>query len=258
MNKREVFNHFSKILDNMIDNSLFWPTFLQCPGYMEDTHGSIDDEAMPDNIHMFFGATRGCLFDETYDYVAKFDIESDNCGSACEREEAIFEDALAANLAQYFAEVIYLGTYTKIIHFYDYYKIEQHMSWYDYNPEDFDNEFMKNEDNFGEIHDIVISIPLYAYPKAEEHRYMPFPKQQEIEYESKARKIVSPLRDRNLVVAIAFIREYGEEVYHELTDFLYIHNINDLHMGNVADIKHKVVLIDYAGYHCGDSTDSNY
>ena len=77
MNQEAVFNHFSKIIDNMLDNSLFFETFWQRP-YSEDSiEGSVDDAALPANINLFFGASRGCIFDTDYNYVVKFDIEGD-------------------------------------------------------------------------------------------------------------------------------------------------------------------------------------
>lgn len=253
MNKREVFKHFSNIFDDMLYHSLFWNTYFQAPYSMEDASGSIDNIAFPENLSMKFGATRGCLIDTNYDYVVKFDIEGDANGYACEREEYLYNKATDAGVEQYFAECVYLGTYTKTIHFYDYRDIERNMNWCGYDWREFEQDFMENEDYFGEIHDITISIPLYAYPKAEEHCYMPFPRGEENEYINKAQKIVSPLRDRNLAVAIEFISEYSEDDYQTLTDFLCAYDINDLHAGNLADIKGHYTIIDYAGYHCGDS-----
>ena len=71
-----------------------------------------------------------------------------------------------------------------------------------------------------------------------------------------AQKIHSPMRERNLAVAIDFIREYGQEAYVALSDFMYEENINDLHCGNVGDIDGRMVFIDYSGYH--SSCDETY
>lgn len=259
MNKNEVFAHFSSILNDMLDTSLFFETFWQAPYSSEDFYGSYDDEALPENLNIKFGATRGCIIDDNYDYVVKFDVESDALGYACEREEYLYNEASRENLNQYFAECVYLGTYTKVIRFYDYYEISRHMNWYGYNWQEFEQNFMDNEDYFGEIHDITISIPLYAYPKARPHYFMGVAgSQDENEYISKAQKIVSPMRDSNLAVAVDFIRQYGEEAYQLVTDFLYANDINDLHCANFADIDGHYVAIDYAGYHDGYSTDSDY
>ena len=250
MNKHEVFKHFSDILDDMLYHSLFWSTFFQQPCSMDDVYGSIDDISFPNNLKIKFGATRGCLIDAYYDYVVKFDVEEDRNGSSCKREAYLYNVAKEQNLNQYFAECVYLGTYTKTIHFYDYSIIERQLSWYGYDWREFEQDFMANEDNFGEIHDITISIPLYAYPKAQPH--VPrgiMGSEDENEYMSKAQKIMSPMRDSNLMVAIDFIRQYGEDEYHRITDFLYEEDINDLHISNFADINGKYCAIDYAGYH---------
>ena len=258
MNKHEVFNHFSSILNDMLDTSLFFDTYFQSPYSANDFYGSIDDESMPDNLCIKFGATRGCIIDDDYDYVVKFDVEGDINGSACEREEGLFAQAERQHLAKYFAECIYLGTFTKTIRFYDYYDIERHMNWCDYNWQEFEEEFMANEDDFGEIHDIVISIPLYAYPKAQPHFFRGVQgSQEENEYVAKARKIVSPMRDSNLAVAVDFVRQYGEEEYQRITDFLCANDINDLHCANFADVDGNYVVIDYAGYHDGYNEDND-
>lgn len=254
MNKNEVFAHFSSILNDMLDTSLFFETYWQAPYSSDDFYGSYDDEALPENLNIKFGATRGCIVDDNYDYVVKFDVETDALGYACEREEYLYNEASRENLNQYFAECVYLGTYTKVIHFYDYYEISRHMDWYGYDWREFEQKFMANEDDFGDIHDIVISIPLYAYPKAQPHCPMGIAgTHDDNEYINKAQKIYSPMCNRNLIVAIDFIRQYGEEEYYRITDFLLRENINDLHQENLGDINGHYILLDYSGYHDGYS-----
>lgn len=256
MNKKEIFAHFSEILDDMLYHSLFFDMFLQQPSSIEDIEGSIDDPAVPENIRINFGATRACIVDRNYEYVVKFDIEEDARGSACEREEAIYEQACAEGLEQYFAHPLYLGTYTKEINFYDYYNIDQHLDWYGYD-EDFESTFMDHEDEFGPIRPIVISIPLYAYPRASRlHPNYGRGKEEEAKYESIARSVNSPLRERNLAVAIDFIREFGEVAYYNLTNFMYKMDVNDLHMGNIGEVEGHFALIDYAGYHSAYSSET--
>ena len=250
MNKNEVFAHFSSILDDMLETSLFFDTFWQAPYSSNDFYGSIEDEALPDNLSIKFGATRGCIIDKWYDYVVKFDIEQDVLGYACEREEYIYNQACREGLDKYFAECAYLGTYTKTINFYDYYEISCNMDWYDYDWREFEKDFIANEDNFGDIHEIVISIPLYAYPKANYHHPMKVAgAEDENEYINKAQKICSPMREENLIVAIDFIRQYGEEEYRRITEFLLEENVNDLHQNNLGDIDGHYILLDYSGYH---------
>ena len=252
MNKNEVFAHFSSILDDMLYDSLFFCTYFQQPTSTEDFIGSVDDESLPENLQIRFGATRGVIIDDYYDYVVKFDVEEDGDGLVCEREESIYKDAIGENLNQYFAECCYLGTYTKKINFYDCEKINHFVDWYGYSREQFEEEFMENEDDFGEIHEIVVSIPLYGYPKAQPHRlprtHIHHP---DNEYEKMALSISSPLRSRNLCVAIDFIKQYGLEEYERLSSFLSEEGVNDLHCANCADLGTNYVLIDYGGYHDG-------
>lgn len=250
MNKKEIFAHFSSIIDDMLEESLFFSTYFQRPYSAENMYGSIDDPALPENISIKFGATRGCIIDDYSDYVVKFDVEEDIYGSACERESELYQRAKDLQLNKYFAECVYLGTYTKTIRFYDYDAIDRNLNWCDYDPIGFEEKFIAHEDDFGEIQNIVISIPLYAYPKAKP--FYPIGKlgsSEDNDYAQKAKKISSPLRDENLVVAINFIREYGEEEYQRISSFMYEEDINDLHQANFADVGGHYTVIDYAGYH---------
>lgn len=258
MNKCEVFNHFSKILDTMLEYSLFWDTYFQNPtGLEENAEGNIDNPAFPENLRLRFGITRGCLFDENYNYVVKFDVGTDNYGdSPCRREVDIYNAAKLYNLQNYFTEAIYIGIYHKTIQFYDLEKIENRIAWFDYDPEIFDKNFMEHEDEFGDIIPINISIPLYAYPKATEYRYTMFDKDKESMLEVEARSIASPLRKRGLQIAMEFIDKYGVNEYERLTNFLYEYEVNDLHRGNIGSINNELVIIDYAGYWSGDCIDT--
>lgn len=250
MDKQKIFEHFSKILDNMIDDSLFFQTYFQQPSYIDDIDGAMDDPNVPEGIHVYFGATRGCILDEDCDYVVKFDIDEDaESDSLCEREYSIYHDACAQNMAQYLAPCYRLGTYVKTVQFYRYEEIDQHMNWCDYDPAEFDENFANHEDEFGELQPITIYIPLYAYPKAS----YKFPYCVNDEENERcniiAHKIFSPLRNRSQHVAITFIQQYGEEEYQRFSDFLLEENINDLHTGNCGVVDSHFVIIDYAGYH---------
>lgn len=245
MNKKEIFAHFSSILDDMLYDSLFFKTFWQAPSDEEDMCGSIDDRALPENISINFGATRGCIIDDDYNYVVKFDTNSDLNGPACEREEYLYKAARDNNLEQYFAECIYLGTYVKNILFYDYNKIERYVRWYGYDWREFEKNFMLNEDKFGDLHNITITIPLYAYPKARQHYYREGTK----EDITRAKSITSPMRDSNLAVAIDFVRYYGVEEYQRISNFMYDEDINDLHLANCGEINGHFCIIDYSGYY---------
>lgn len=249
MNRQEIFNHFSDIIDSMIDNSLFWKTYFQQPYGFGDAIDGRDYDELPANLLICSGATRTCLIDDDYDWVVKFDVAEDALGSACEREEEIYNAAKAYALDRYFAEVAYIGSYTRTINFYDYYNIERNCNFYEYEPILFNEEFLKNVDNFGLSHSITICIPLYAYRKATAYDCGP------VDANSKAlaQQIESPLRSRNIAVATAFIREYGMEEYELFSEFGFNWDINDLHCNNVGKIDGHMILIDYSGYHDGYS-----
>ena len=258
MDKKEIFQHYSRILDNMLDESLFFDTYFQSCYSMEDIEGSIDDAAVPEGLDIRFGVSRGCLIDNDYDYVVKFDIDFDNDGgSICEREIEFYREAARKGLEKYFASAAYIGTYTKTITFYNIEEIERNLDWIDYNPTDFDEAFMRAEDNFGELLPITISIPLYAYPKADSYCYSNLIEEEEERCKSIARSSDSPLRRRNLQIAMEFIHLYGEDEYDRLSDFLELCDINDLHYKNMGFIDGNLVIIDYGGYHSGDS-DTEY
>ena len=247
MNKREIFEHYSSILDELIDNSLFFSTYFQSPYYIADDIFGYDDEVMRNGVSYHTGATRGCLVDEDEDYVVKFDIREDDYGSACEREVEIYRDAVESDLAQYLCEAQYIGTYTHKINFYDYYNIELHMNWCDYEPEYFEKEFAEHEDEFGELQEIVISLPLYAYRRADTFDCGPA----DAYSKALAEQCESPLKERNIAVATAFIRDYGFEEYERFSEFAEAQGINDIHIANIGSIDSTMRIIDYAGYHDG-------
>lgn len=250
MNQEAVFNHFSKIIDNMLDNSLFFETFWQRPWSEETIEGSIDDPAVPENINLYFGASRGCIYDENYNYVVKFDIEGDYYNdSLCDREIIIYRAAKAQNLDAYFTEPIFLGIYHKVINFYHINTIEQYLDWYDYDPKKFDEDFAKVEDNFGEIVPITIEIPLYAYPRADRYTYSNLTEEEDKIYETQANSINSPLKKRHLQIAMEFIFRYGMDQYRKISDFMDEYHINDLHYGNIGELNGNLVCIDFAGYY---------
>lgn len=245
MNKQAVLNHYSSIIDNMIDNSMFFATYFQAPCYLEENIYGEDHAELPmgDNISLCGGATRVCLIDEDYDWVVKMDIDEDRYGSACEREVNIYSDAKEEHLEQYMTEAVYLGTYNRTFNFYSVWEIERYCDRYEYYS-DFDEDLAGYEDSLT-IVPITISIPLYGYRRASGYDCGP----QNNELINAAQKIVSPLRDRNIAVASAFVREYGMEEYERFTDFIIRHRINDLHLSNIGAIKGHLVLIDFSGYH---------
>lgn len=246
MSKREIFNHFSTIIDEMLENSLFFDMYFQRPYGFSDIIDGNDYEELPAGLLISSGATRTCLIDQDYDWVVKFDTEEDAFGSPCEREVEIYNASKAYALERYFAEVIYLGTYTRTINFYNFNDIEENIGdFYDYNPDDFEKKFLENEEKFGPVCPITISIPLYAYRKAESYDCGPVDRTMS----NLAEKVASPLRSRNIAVATAFIREYGMDEYKAFSQFSLEWDINDLHLNNIGDIGGHFVIIDYSGYH---------
>ena len=102
------------------------------------------------------------------------------------------------------------------------------------------------------IRPITISIPLYACRRANPYDCGPI----DNGLVAQAQKIVSPLRNKNICVATAFIRDYGMQEYEALSEFALEREINDLHTGNIGEVDGKLMFLDYGGYHSGD--DSEY
>ena len=153
MNQEAVFNHFSKIIDNMLDNSLFFETFWQRPWSEETIEGSIDDPAVPENINLYFGASRGCIYDENYNYVVKFDIEGDRYSdSLCDREIDIYRAAVARGLDAYFTKPTFLGIYHRVINFYHINTIEQYKK-----TDTWPSTTNFTEESFNHMQDIMIN-----------------------------------------------------------------------------------------------------
>lgn len=253
MNKHEVFAHYSMILDDLLDNYAFFNYFLQSPCYIDDIEGEYED-SMPDNISMRFGVTRACLIDSDFPWVVKFDIEEDMRGSACEREVDIYTNAKQRGLESYFAEVQYLGNYERTVTFYDAYMVDRVVNWT--SVDTFEHNFDEHCDELGTPYSVVISIPLYGYPYAEPHSSALLTPDEKTSYQTTVKHISSPLYERNLGVAIEFVRIYGEDAYSELSDFLYEYDVNDIHCGNVGDIDGNYCMIDYAGFHDTFSIDA--
>lgn len=247
MNKKAIFNHFSKILDNMIKDSLFFDTYLQRPFYLDDEFFDGENDDLPDNIEVKTGVTRCCIIDRDYDYVVKFDIEEDDYGSGCEREERFYNSACNEGLQDYFAEALYLGDYKKTFFFYNEEEVDRETAYF--GVEGFEESFLRaeREGRLGEIEEIEINIPLFAYPRA--RAYVARIVTDEEESSKEISSIKSPLSKRNRCIAADFIKEYGFEEYKRFSDFSISQGINDVHTNNVGYINGRLVLIDYAGFH---------
>lgn len=252
--KNEIFNHYSQIMDSLIEKSSFFKTFFQHPDYMEDIHGKdyYQDGIIPENLSICLGATRCCLVDSDYDYVMKFNICSDYTNdNICEREAETYADSIAYGLSQYLTPIDSIGTYTKTFKFYNYVDVERLIDWCDYDEDDFELQLQSREEHKELRQDmkkeITISFELYASPKAD------FVNWNTIIHSNVSRthlpEITSPLRDRNEFVGKYFYCLYGNDEYSKFSAFLSEHNVNDLHPGNIGMINNHFCLIDYAGYH---------
>ena len=245
-----IFNHFKNILDELIDDSNFFKYYFQYPIsldediYWEDWE---ECEAIYSNsTSIRFGASRGCLIDDTYDYVVKFDLTNDDEAPTCSDEVLIYDAAAQNGLERFFAKPIYLGTYTKKIKFYAW---DSDFEGHDYFDEEFTNKKLQElGDKYGlRKEEIEIRIPLYAYPKAERHEFHVYEKDQDETYRSVSHSN-SPLVEREAGIGYAFVSMYGEEIFDALTEFCDEHNINDLHTSNVMELNGELIFTDYCGY----------
>lgn len=249
MNKSEIFNHYSNMLDTLIEDTLFFQYYFQSCFSMEE---DIEHPCMNLDWYIHFGATRVCLEDRAYDYVVKTDLATYDY-EACGKEEEVYAHAREEHLDKYFIEPIYLGTYVRAIRFYDAYNIECYIDNFDYyDEEEFTNKFADNEENFGSLHEVIIRLPLYAYKRAKPYRfcdtYEELGPDEKSDEEIIARAYESPLKERNLAVAIEFVKSYGEDEYARLSEFLDDYEINDLHAGNIYGESGKPIIADFAGY----------
>ena len=109
-----IFNHFKNILDDLIDESNFFKYYFQAPTSLdEDVYWEDWEECeaiYSNSTSIRFGASRGCLIDDTYDYVVKFDLTESDESPTCSDEVLIYDAAAQNGLERFFAKPIYLGT----------------------------------------------------------------------------------------------------------------------------------------------------
>lgn len=244
-----IFNHFKNILDELIEESSFFAHYFQNPVSLgEDIIWEDWEECRTlyeNNTSLCFGATRGCMVDDSYDYVVKFDLDESENGS-CVEEVDIYDAAAQNGLERFFAKPIYLGTYTKTFKFFPW---DSSLPFDFFDETYFEEKLQKMIDEHRiERKEITISIPLYAYPKAERHEFHVYEEDQDETYRSVSHSN-SPLVEREAGIGYAFVKQYGEEVFDALTEFLDKHEINDLHTGNVMEIDGELIFTDYCGYH---------
>ena len=243
MDKIEIFNHFSELLDNLIIDFNFFKYYLQEPY-------SLDEDIYPsdwnyEDLIFYNGATRACLLDKNFPYVIKFNL----CNfESCEFEEEIYSKANHCGLEKYFEELFYVGTYERVITFPSFEALNEY-SW---------SRFFWDEKEFNEILELVeqdyfseikISIPLYAARRGQKVKFdynFFFTPSSEVE---KERFNKSPLIKESPIIAENFIKNYGTEEFFKLSDFLTFHRINDLHSDNVMFFEDGLKISDYAGYY---------
>lgn len=253
-----IFNHFKNILDELIDETNFFKFYFQNPSSLEQDVCWEDWEKFEslysNSTSLRFGATRGCLIDDTYDWVVKFDLDEAAEHGACSDEIIFYDYASQNRLEKYFAQPIYLGKYSKIFKFYNWRDICEIFDgdcpffdevWFvDKLQETIDNYDLTKEE-------ITITLPLYAYPRAEPYDFCQRSNYEAGQNPEALKKISasnSPLIERNTRIGFIFAGKYGEEEFFRLSEFLEEMNINDLHACNVMEVNDELIITDYSGY----------
>ena len=238
MDKIAVFNHYCNKLDKMIEDSWCFRSFLSNPFMCIERDYDFDSDG-----YILLGATRCCIIDDDYDYVVKFDYNSDETGElGSAREVDLYECAKKHNLEKFFTEACFLGTYERTL---EWYAPEIVGDMTDNSEEDFRNFISTLSDSDKSM--ITISIPLYGYKKANNYEWL-YRDVTRAEQQLVRKYRPSPLIERNINVGAAFLRDYGVEDFLRLSKFCAKNNINDIHCSNVGLIDEKIVIIDYAGY----------
>lgn len=243
--KQEIFQHYSRVLDELIDTYDFCKFYFQNPTSLDYT---LKSEEL--DISLTCGVSRGCVIDDAYDWVVKFDF--DDCRdqeASCRTEVDTYEEALRDGLEDFFAKPLYLGEYCRKVKFYDWNDL-----YYDMDIECiegfedclFNDCVNRLEEDDIEMKEEPIYLRLYAYPRAKEFRYPC------IDNRTVRSLRHSPLTEKNAIVGYVFETHYDADQLERFIEFLEEHDINDLHCGNVGEIGGMPVLIDYAGYHSDD------
>lgn len=241
--------HFISVLDQLIEDNPYFAFYFQSPFSIE-VEGSLSyGYKVPRNISFYSGATRGVISDSDWDEIVKFDLDSYYAEvSPCAAEATVYEAAVNACLDRCFTRARFIGTYVKTVKAYPVSLFEgcddENL---DLTEDGFIDKVKELGFDEGDMREVTIKVPLYAYEKASNVGWTCN------EYEDEEGEIAqsydSPLTERAEEVAASFVHEYGEEVYAELSSFLREWDVNDLHCGNVGWIGDRFVLIDYAGYH---------
>lgn len=230
--KTEIFSHYSNVLDNLIDKYNFAKYYFQEPFFLENS-------LFEDGLTICSGVTRGCIIDNNYDWVIKYDLWS--CGVyTCEKEVNIYRAAMREGVEKFFVEPIYLGTYCRSFEFFNVQSFCDNYEWVNSFNEEI---FLKEVEEMVSLHLITIELPLYAYRRA-----LPFCPMEILDAGKVRRELgVSSLTEKDIAVGAEFARVYQMNEYNKLVSFLEEEGVNDLHSANVGTIAGKPVLIDYCG-----------
>ena len=228
----DTFKFYSKILDKMISDSNYWRYYFVSPG---DTNSDI--EVAP-GVMLYAGATRACLVADECDEVIKWDIDDSH---SCATEEETYFAAENEGYSDYLVPCRFLGNYTRTVYIDDHYDVGEQVNW-STDPDDWDNI---EEDPTQKY---TISVPLYAYEKIDKDTFYADYDSVSAEEKEYCRNSGSPLQERNICVAVEFLRLMGTEKFCEFSSFCHDYKINDLHCSNVGYLHGRFVIIDYAGY----------
>lgn len=225
-----IFQHYSELIDRMLEeNEIFKSYFLE-------PRSIPSDYQITSSAYMTCGITRGCIVDNNFPFVIKFDLydyNNDDFFVSCEKEMKYYQLAKRCGFDKYLAEPIKIGDYKRTVN------IHKRYTYID----NFDDDELNSYKEYDEDEEFEIILPLYAYPRAEIREFKH--KDDSTDYNDIKR---SPLAERNQVIAEIFIELYGKNEFIEFSNFLDCCKINDLHGHNCAYINDKLVLIDYAGY----------
>ena len=241
MKPQEIFEHYTAMMDDMLQAHDFWKIYFQAPLPL------YNEQEIP--FPLFSGATRSCLVDINYPYVVKWDtIESgEECG--CEREAALYDAAVNEELDQYFLEPICLGYYERTVVAYD------ASDFYD--ERNYNEKYYPNEKEYAEAITCLeseglwptrhtIRLKLWAYPRAISAQGL-LRKQHSDEAKKAASSYPRYGRNLDMPSIAAWVDEIGVAEFAHLYEFLLDNDINDLHSGNIMQYNSHLVFSDYAG-----------
>lgn len=203
---------------------LFSYGFKEAITYQKDDHYSIDlwhwkreHQELLDrlNLSLDSGETKACIFYDSEDWVIKIGFQRAGHTDFCQLEASYYEKACCNNLQNYFATTVSAGFVDGVEVF-------------------LQEKVYVDEDR--------VSDKIYSYVAAQ------YPKEDWPDEEDREDRIASSVEycdDDDIVIATL-----GEvDDMNDLLDFLYEHDINDLHSGNWGMTDDgRMVMIDFSGY----------